>query len=69
MRFFTNLIASGMLLGILTCTSCSFKQQQLLFKGQTPAPDSSRISQAASGNGTSDYRIHSQDILQIRNLQ
>ena len=67
MRFFTNLIASVMLLGILTCTSCSFKQHQVLFKQQTPLSDTSRISQA--GSGTSDYRIHSQDILQIRNLQ
>jgi polysaccharide export outer membrane protein len=69
MRFFTNLIASGLLLGILTCTSCSFKQQQVLFKQQRSLSDSSQISQAGSGNGTSDYRIHSQDILQIRNLQ
>src|SRR5947209_6500560 len=67
MRFFTTLITSGMLLGILTCTSCSFKQQQVLFKQQTPLSDTSRVSH--TGSGTSDYRIHSQDVLQIRNLQ
>jgi polysaccharide export outer membrane protein len=69
MRFYTSLIVSGLLLGILTCTSCSFKQQQVLFKQQNSAPDSAQIIQANSGNGTSDYRIKSQDILQIRNLQ
>lgn len=69
MRFYTILIASGLLLGILTCTSCSFKQQQVLFKQQAPVSDSTQINQAASGAGTTDYRIRSQDILQIRNLQ
>jgi polysaccharide export outer membrane protein len=69
MRFFTNLITSGLFLGIITCTSCSLKQQQVLFKQQAPVSDSTQINQASSGKGTTDYRIQSQDILQIRNLQ
>jgi polysaccharide export outer membrane protein len=69
MRFLTNLIISGFILGVLLCSSCSTKQQQLLFKERTANPDSVNINLANSGNGTSDYRIRSQDILQIRNLQ
>ena len=69
MRFFTNLIISGLLLAVFVCSSCSTRQQQLLFKERTTNPDTAKISPANSGNGTSDYRIRSQDILQIRNLQ
>jgi polysaccharide export outer membrane protein len=69
MRFYTALIASGLLFGIFTCSSCSYKQQQALFQQQTPVSDSTGIKLANNGNGTSDYRIKSQDVLQIRNLQ
>lgn len=68
MRFYTALITSGFFIGILTFSSCSLKQQQVLF--EEPLADSvQQVAQASSGNGTSDYRIRSQDILQIRNLQ
>jgi polysaccharide export outer membrane protein len=68
MRFYTTLIATGLIIGILSFSSCSFKQQQVLF--QQPVSDSTQqINQAGSGKGTSDYRIRSQDVLQIRNLQ
>jgi len=68
MRFYTTLIATGLLIGILSLSSCSFKQQQVLF--QQPVTDSlQQINQAGSGKGTTDYRIRSQDVLQIRNLQ
>jgi polysaccharide export outer membrane protein len=69
MRFYTLLIVAGLFIGILTCSSCSFKQQQTLFQQQTPVSDGSQINKANSGTGTSDYQIKSQDILQIRNLQ
>ncbi|MGZ3819799.1 MAG: polysaccharide biosynthesis/export family protein, partial [Mucilaginibacter sp.] len=69
MRFYTALIATGLLIGILACSSCSFKQQQVLFQQQNQVPYYPPISQADSGNGTTNYRIRSQDILQIRNLQ
>ena len=69
MRFSTSLILTAVILLIITQSSCSFKQQQLLFKERGTNPDSARISLANTGNGTSDYRIRSQDILQIRNLQ
>jgi polysaccharide export outer membrane protein len=69
MRFSTTLIATGFIFGIITFTSCSFKQQQVLFKQQAPVADTSQISMANSGRGTSDYHIRSQDVLQIRNLQ
>jgi polysaccharide export outer membrane protein len=49
-------------------SSCSYKQQQLLFQQQSTAVDTGKIS-ASSGLGTSDYLIRSQDVLQIRNLQ
>lgn len=68
MRFFTNLIFPGLILIIISLSSCSTQQQQLLFKERGAPPDSIRI-RYGSGNGTSDYRIRSQDILQIRNLQ
>lgn len=67
MRFYTSLI-SVLLIGILICSSCSFKQQQVLFQQPSPVAEA-QTGQAISGNGTSDYRIRSQDILQIRNLQ
>jgi polysaccharide export outer membrane protein len=69
MRFFTTLIFTFLGLLIITFSSCSVKQQQLLFKERGPNPDSLTSVLKNSGNGTSDYRIRSQDILQIRNLQ
>ena len=46
--------------------SCSYKQQQVLFEHQEAVVDKGNVE---NGNGTSDYHIQSQDILQIRNLQ
>jgi polysaccharide export outer membrane protein len=69
MRFYTSLIATCFIIGIFTFTSCSYKQQQVLFQKQIAIADSTRISNSNSGSGTSDYHIKSQDILQIRNLQ
>ncbi|MDB5143818.1 MAG: hypothetical protein JWQ66_2531 [Mucilaginibacter sp.] len=69
MRFFNILIVFGLLPGILTLTSCSFKQHQVLFQQLNPVSENVPAGQEASGAGTSDYRIKSQDILQIRNLQ
>ena len=69
MRFIITLIFPCFILLVLTCSSCSTKQQQLLFKERTASPDSANGSLSNSGNGTSDYKIRSQDILQIRNLQ
>ncbi len=70
MRFFNTLITSILLFGLLVTTSCSFKQQQVLFKQSNPnQSNTTQNSQENSGAGTTDYRIHSQDILQIRNLQ
>jgi polysaccharide biosynthesis/export protein len=67
MRFNKPLIILSFIAGILMCSSCATKQQQLLFKQSVPIPDSSHNQN--SGNGTSDYHIRSQDLLQIRNLQ
>ncbi len=67
MRFHKTLIILSFIAGILMCSSCATKQQQLLFKQSAPIPDSARNQN--SGNGTSDYHIRSQDLLQIRNLQ
>ncbi|HVV54746.1 MAG TPA: polysaccharide biosynthesis/export family protein, partial [Mucilaginibacter sp.] len=68
MRFSTTLTITLFLSGILFFTSCSYKPQQVLFEQSAgSASDSSGMNQ--SGNGTSDYKIRSQDILQIRNLQ
>ncbi|HVS90646.1 MAG TPA: polysaccharide biosynthesis/export family protein [Mucilaginibacter sp.] len=64
MRFYTALTITIIFCGIFF-TSCAYKQQQLLFQ----QADSLRTTQDYSGTGTSDYHIHSQDILQIRNLQ
>ena len=69
MRFYTALIIALLLFVALTIPSCSYKQQQVLFRLPNSAADSSRYNQAGSGTGTSDYHIKSQDILQIRNLQ
>jgi len=69
MRFYTALIATGFLFGIFILTSCSYKQQQVLFQQPGTAPDSALNNPANAGAGTSDYHIKSQDILQIRNLQ
>jgi len=69
MRFCTILIITPFILLIVTLSSCSLRQQQLLFKERGSNPDSLSAALKNSGNGTSDYRIRSQDILQIRNLQ
>jgi polysaccharide export outer membrane protein len=70
MRFYTILVITILLFTALAFSSCSYKQQQVLFEQQnTSPPDSSQSKQAGSGAGTSDYHIKSQDILQIRNLQ
>jgi len=68
MRIYTSLITTILFFAVLTFTSCSYKQQQLLFQQQTAAADTGRIN-SSSGSGTSEYLIKSQDILQIRNLQ
>ncbi len=68
MRIFTRLIYACLIFMMFVLCSC-FKQQQLLFKERGPNPDSLSAVLKNSGNGTSDYRIQSQDILQIRNLQ
>ena len=69
MRFYSTLITFCLFIGIISFSSCSFKQQQILFQQPNPASDSSQNIQPNSGSGTSNYRIRSQDILQIRNLQ
>ncbi|MBS1519707.1 MAG: polysaccharide biosynthesis/export family protein [Bacteroidetes bacterium] len=69
MRFSTTLIITAFIFIVATFSSCSLRQQQLLFKERGPNPDSLSAVLKNSGNGTSDYRIRSQDILQIRNLQ
>ncbi|HTK18618.1 MAG TPA: polysaccharide biosynthesis/export family protein [Mucilaginibacter sp.] len=69
MRIYTHLTNVYLIVGIFILSSCSFKQQQLLFKEQGSIQDTSKINLSNAGNGTSDYHIKSQDILQIRNLQ
>ncbi|HEY9003093.1 MAG TPA: polysaccharide biosynthesis/export family protein [Mucilaginibacter sp.] len=69
MRFFTTLSIIAIIFLAFTFSSCALRQQQLLFKERGPNPDSLNAVLKNSGNGTSDYRIRSQDILQIRNLQ
>ena len=64
MRLAITFAVISLFMGVLF-SSCAFKQQQLLFQ----RADTSRSAQDYSGAGTSDYRIKSQDILQIRNLQ
>ncbi|MGZ3943455.1 MAG: polysaccharide biosynthesis/export family protein [Mucilaginibacter sp.] len=68
MRIYTSLITTILFFAALTFTSCSYKQQQLLFQQQSAATDTAKIN-SSSGAGTSEYLIKSQDILQIRNLQ
>jgi polysaccharide export outer membrane protein len=69
MRFYTALIITLLLFAVFTFPSCSYKQQQVLFKLPASSADSARYNQAGTGEVTRDYRIKSQDILQIRNLQ
>ncbi|MDO3627509.1 polysaccharide biosynthesis/export family protein [Mucilaginibacter sp. BT774] len=69
MRYFKNLIISIGVLFAFAFASCSTQQPQLLFKERGSIPDTLRLAALSNGNGTSDYRIRSQDILQIRNLQ
>lgn len=69
MHIFTRLLNISLILLLVIFGSCSTKQQQLLFKERGPNPDSLSSALRNSGNGTSDYKIRSQDILQIRNLQ
>jgi polysaccharide biosynthesis/export protein len=68
MRIYTSLITTILFFTALIFTSCSYKQQQLLFQQQNAATDTGKIN-SSSGSGTSGYLIRSQDILQIRNLQ
>lgn len=69
MRISTSLIRVSLTITVFFLCSCSFKQQQLLFKERGTTPDTTSKSAANQGSGTSDYRIRPQDILQIRNLQ
>jgi len=69
MRFYSALIIISTFYFSLALSSCSFKQQQVLFEHQAPVVDSSTFNATNNGSGTSDYHIKSQDILQIRNLQ
>lgn len=60
--FFTYLV-----LGLICiCSSCAYKQDQILFERKNSIPDS--IIQKNIAN-VRNYRIKPQDILQIRNLQ
>lgn len=70
MHLFKTLIAALISVLILGLTSCSTTQQQLLFKdSQANSNTTTNSNQNNEGSGTSDYKIKSQDILQIRNLQ
>jgi len=69
MRICTHLININLIFLVVFLCSCSYKQQQLLFKERGTIEDTSRNTAATQGSGTSDYRIRSQDVLQIRNLQ
>ena len=69
MRFHTALITTLLFFLVLVFGSCSIKQQQVLFERQAQVIDTTKVNDANSGAGTSDYHIRSQDILQIRNLQ
>ncbi|HEY4194945.1 MAG TPA: polysaccharide biosynthesis/export family protein [Mucilaginibacter sp.] len=69
MRFFNTLVTSLLFFGLFITASCTFKQQQVLFKQPNPSQGNVQSGPENSGVGTSEYRIHSQDILQIRNLQ
>src|ERR1700744_1741292 len=62
MRFFTLCL---LLCGLLFISSCSYKQDQLLFQEKN-AIDSARQKSAVT---LATYKIQPQDILQVRNLQ
>src|ERR1700759_507092 len=62
MRFFTLCL---LLCGLLFISSCSYKQDQLLFQEKN-AIDSIRQKNAVT---LATYKIQPQDILQVRNLQ
>jgi polysaccharide export outer membrane protein len=68
MRFYHTLASAGVFLLIFLFGSCAYRQNQLLFQ-QEARIDSTLRSHSDGGSGTSDYRIRSQDILQVRNLQ
>jgi len=69
MRFYTALVSILLFFTAIAFSSCSYKQQQVLFEHSAQVKDSIRLNGKNSGTGTSDYHIRSQDILQIRNLQ
>lgn len=62
MRFFTLCL---LLCGLLIISSCSYKQDQLLFQEKS-AIDSARQKNVVT---LATYKIQPQDILQVRNLQ
>lgn len=62
-NFFIGLFA---LFVILTISSCNFKQYQILFEKRAALSDSAYKLKAT---GLENYKIKSQDIIQIRNLQ
>jgi polysaccharide export outer membrane protein len=62
MRFF---ISALLFCGLFIVTSCSYKQDQLLFQEKNSI-DSARQKNAVT---LADYKIQPQDILQVRNLQ
>jgi len=62
MRFF---IPALLFCGLFMVTSCSYKQDQLLFQEKSKV-DSARQKNAIT---LADYKIQPQDILQVRNLQ
>lgn len=63
MRIFTFVFLTFSLL--LVITSCSYKQDQLLFQERNDFDNAGRKDSTTVTN----YRIHPQDVLQIRNLQ
>jgi polysaccharide export outer membrane protein len=64
MRF---LYFTYLLLGLICiCSSCAYKQDQILFEQKKSIPDSILLKNIAN---IRNYRIKPQDILQIRNLQ
>ncbi len=67
-RTFTRfLVFTYLILGtLLTFTSCSYKQDQILFEQRASLADTARTKDSTS---LDSYRIKPQDILQIRNLQ
>ena len=52
---------------VLILSSCSYKQNQILFEKKSEHTDSSAV--ITTRNSNSSYKISPQDILQIRNLQ